>query len=276
MSAAVRSAILSLGLVAAVGLISPGALAGEGVNLLVLREHGVGSAAQAQPYVDKLVAVAAKQNGWPSASGRYVTTRGAAESYVESDKPHYGILSLGAFLGLRAKHSLEVLGQVSVARAGGQQYHLISKVAGDLAGCKGKRLASDHVDDVAFVEKVVSGGAFKLSDFTLVATSRPLQTIKKVVASEAECALIDDAQLEELGHLDGAADVKSVWKSEKLPPMVLVAWPVAPAAERAAFQSNLAKICEGDGKQICGEIGLSSLKAATAADYASVVAAYSK
>ena len=32
------------------------ALAGDPVTMLVLREHGVGSAAQAQPYVDKLVA----------------------------------------------------------------------------------------------------------------------------------------------------------------------------------------------------------------------------
>ncbi len=271
-----RSTLVALGTVVALGVAAGPARADGAVGLLVLKEHGVGSAAQAQPYVDKLVAVAAKQNGWASAGGKYVTSRSAAEAYIASDKPHFGILSLGAFLGLRAKQSLEVLGQVNVARAGGQQYHLVSSSAGDLAGCKGKRLASDHADDARFIEKVVAGGAFKLGDFTLVTTTRPLQTIKKVLGGEADCALIDDAQLEELGHLEGASGLKSVWRSDKLPPMVVVALPSAPPAERKAFQGSLGKLCEAEGKPVCAEVGLSSLKSAGAADYAAVVAAYDK
>src|SRR5262249_20178534 len=170
---------------------------------------------------------------WADAKGQYHTTRGAADTWVQANKPHFGILSLGAFLGLKGKYNLEVIGQVAVARAGGQQYHLVSATQGDLAACKGKRLATDHGDDQKFIDKVVSGGQFKLGDFTLVATTRPLQTIKKVVAGEADCALIDDAQLEEMGHLDDAKGIKSIWKGDKLPSMVVVAFPAASAAERA-------------------------------------------
>jgi ABC-type amino acid transport substrate-binding protein len=261
----------------AFGALAPGAARAEGsVGVLVLREHGVGSAAQAQPYVDKFVALAARQNGWTDAKGQYQTSRGQAEPWIEAQKPHYGILTLPAFLGLKDKHALDVIGQVAVARAGGQQYSIVGKVDGDIGACKGKRLATDHGDDPTFIDRVVFAGKVKLADFTLVATTRPLQTLKKVVTGEADCALIDDAQLEEMGRSDETKVLKSVWKSDKLPPMVVVAFPAAPAAERKAFQSGLAKLCEGDGKATCGEVGILALKSASAADYSAAVTAYGK
>ena len=268
-------------LLAPIGLLATVALAGEAhaddsVGILVLKEHGVGTAAQAQPYVDKLVAIAAKQAGWASAKGSYQTTRTAAEKYITDSKPHFAILSLGALLGLKDKHKLEIIGQVTSARAGGQQYHLVSKNAADAAGCKGKSLATDHADDTKFIDNVVFGGKMKLSEFTLVQTTRPIQTVKKVVAGEAECALIDDAQFAELGNVDGAKDLKSVWKSDKLPSMAIVAFPAAPAAEKKGFQAIFSKVCEGDGKDVCKEVGLSAMKSASSADYQTVITAYAK
>jgi hypothetical protein len=271
-----RSLFAAVGLAALIGATPTPAAAGGEVAILVLKEHGVGSAAQAQPYVDKLVGVAAKVNGWSGAKGEYHTKRDKAAAFISSASPHYGILSLGAFLGLRGTHKLDVIGQASVAGAGGQQYFIISSKAGDLGGCKGKALASDHADDAKFIDKVVSGGAFKLSDFTLVETKRPLQTLKKVIEGEAECALIDDAQWEQAKGIEGGGSLKSVWQSAKLPPMAIVAFPSAPGGERDTFKSNLPKVCEGDGKAACREVGLQALKPAGAGDYASVVAAYSK
>lgn len=254
---------------------SPARAEGGSVGILVLKEHGVGSAAQAQPFLDKFVALAARQNGWADGKGQYTTTRPAAEAWIKANKPHYGILSLAAFLALKDPYRTEVVGQVAVARGGGAQYFVVSKTATDLAGCKGKALASDHTDDAKFIEKVVFAGQAKLSDFTLAQTTRPLQTIKKVIADEAACALIDDAQLAELAKIDGGAAVKTVWSSDKLPPMVMVAFPDAPAAERKAFSESLAKLCPAD-PTACTDTGINSMKSASPADYATVVAAYAK
>lgn len=245
------------------------------VNVLVIKEQGVGSAAQAQPYVDKLVAAAGKANGWAATAGKFATNREAAEEYIHSADPHYGIMSLAAFLALRGKHKLEVMGKAEVTQANGVEYHIISKTAADLAGCKGKTLASNHVEDVRFAEKVISGGKFVLADFTLVATKRPVQTIKKVIAGEAECALVDDAQFAELGKIEGSAGIRSVWKSDKLPPMVVVAFPSAPAAERTTFKAALTKVCAGEGKAACGEVGIKNLGVASK-EYDVVIAAYGK
>jgi hypothetical protein len=272
-----RSLLAPLALLAA-SLFTPGSAgAADGdVGILVLKEHGVGSAAQAQPYVDKLVAIAAKQSGWSGAKGSYQTTRTGAEKYITDSKPHYGIFSLAAFLGMKDKQKLEIIGSVTSSRAGGQQYHLISKNASDAAGCKGKTLASDHADDTKFIDNVVFAAKMKLSEFTLSTTTRPIQTIKKVVAGEAECALIDDAQFAELANVEGASGVKSVWKSDKLPPMVIVAFPSASATEKKGFQGAFSKICEGDAKEVCKEVGISAMKTASNTDYQSQITAYAK
>jgi hypothetical protein len=259
-----------------VALASGAARADDAVPILVLKEHGVGTAAQAQPYVDKLVAIAAKLAGWSGAKGSYQTTRTGAEKYITDSKPHFGILSLAAVLNMKDKQKLDIIGQVTSSRAGGQQYYIVSKNASDIAGCKGKNLASDHADDTKFMNNVVFGGKMKLSEFTLVQTTRPIQTIKKVIAGEAECALIDDAQFGDLSTVDGAKDLKSVWKSDKLPPMAIVAFPTATAAEKKGFQGVFSKVCDGDGKDVCKEVGISAMKSASTSDYQTVITAYAK
>jgi len=252
-------------------------LAGGGPNevgVLVLKEHGVGSPTLAQPYVDRFVGLAAKHNGWSAAKGQYLGSRRAAESFIETQKPHYAILSLAAFLALRKPEHLVVIGRVASSLAGGQQYFLVSKQAADLKGCKGARLASDHVDDARFIERVVARGQFRLSDFVLVQNQRPLQSIRQLIAGEVQCVLVDDAQLAELPHLEGADGIRTVWRSAALPPMAVVALPSAPAAERKAFKESLGRMCDGDGQSACAEVGISSLGAAGDGDYAAVVVAY--
>ncbi len=246
----------------------------EAVGVVVLKEHGVGSPTLAQPYVDKFVGMAAKLNGWGEVKGQYVTTRAAAEASIQADKPHYGIFSLAAFLALREKYALSVIGRVGSRLVGGQQYFVVTKEAKDLAGCKGAKLASDHTDDKRFVEKVVARGAFVLADFDLVQNQRPLQSVKQLLGGEVRCALIDDAQRGELAHLDGGSAVDVVWQSDKLPAMTLAAFPAAPDEERKRFRDSLKAVCEGEGRNACDEVGVSSLEIASAADYADLVSLY--
>lgn len=250
--------------------------AGTGeVAILVLNEHGVGSPTLAQPYVDRFTEFVAQQNGWGGARGQYLSSRSGVQAFVEAHDPHYGMFSLAAFLALREAYRLEVIGSVASTLAGGGQYFVVSKAARDLAGCKGKTLASDHTDDAPFVERVVARRQFRLADFQVLYNRRPLQSVRQVLSGEADCALIDDAQRAELQHLDAAGDVRVVWKSEPLPPMAVVAFPAAPAAERKAFQASLHGLCRAEPAQTaCREVGIRSLDVADASDYAEVVSLY--
>jgi hypothetical protein len=249
---------------------------GGGVGIVVLNEHAIGSASLAQPYLDRISAIAATQNDWPAAHGQYCTNREAAEAYIRSQAPHYGIFSLSAFLAMRKTYHLEVIGSAVVSLVGGQRYHVITQSATNLDGCRGKQLVTNHADDRQFLERVVIRNSFKLSEFTLVETSRPVLTIKKLLAGEADCALIDDAQFAELPHIPGTEGVRSVWESQQLPPMVVVALPAAPRTERKEFRNNLTLLCKGEGQSICAEVGILSIEAADQHTYAAVVAAYGR
>lgn len=246
------------------------------VGVVVLKEHGVGNQALAQPYLDRMVALTAKLNGWPGANGKYFTGRAPAEAFIKAEQPHYGILSMPAFLALREPYKLDVIGRVSVSLAGGRRYFLISKTATDLAGCKGKTLATDHADDPRFIDKVVFAGQATLTEFTLVPMQRPLQTIRAVLSDQAACALIDDAQKDQLDHLSDKDGARVTWESRELPPMPVVAFPSAPAAERQTFKKNLDAVCDNEGKSACAEVGIDDLTGASAAEYAAVVSAYGK
>ena len=246
------------------------------IEILVLKEHGVGSPSLAQPYVDRFVALAAEDNGWSAAKGQYLSSRTAAETFIETRAPHYGILSLAAFLALRERYPMEVLGRVASSLAGGEQYFIVSRSARDLAGCKGHKLASDHFADARFVEKVVARKAFTLAEFELVKNKRPLQSLRQVLSGTADCALLDDAQLAELQHLEGADSVKVIWKSRSLPPMAIVAFASAPIPERKAFKANLSSVCEGPQNTACAEVGIHALAPASASDYSEVMALYGR
>jgi hypothetical protein len=268
--ASVRSILLAVGLAAVAALPPAPAVAAGNVGILILKEHGVGTKSAAQPYVDKLVAHTAKLNGWASAKGEYHPTRAAGEAFIKSDNPQFGILSLGAFLGLRGTYKLDPIGKVVSSATGGGQYFLISKNATKLDECKGKTLATDHWDDDKFIENVVAAKAFKKSEFTLVVTTRHAQAANKVINGDAECALIDDAQLASVKD----PSVKAVWKSAKLESMVIVAFPNASAAERTSFQNNMPNTCTGDGAAHCNGIGLQALQAASASAFAQYTNAY--
>lgn len=253
------------------------ARADEGtVAIVVLKEHGVGNQALAQPYLDRMVALAAKQNGWAGVNGKYFTSRPSADAFIKAEQPHYGILSLPAFLAMREPYRLEVIGRVAVSLAGGRRYYLISKTANSLDDCKGQTLASDHTDDQRFIERVVFAGHATLADFKLVPTQRPLQTIKAVLTDQARCALIDDAQKDQLDHLSDKDGAHTAWESAELPPMPVVAFPNAPPAERQKFKKNLDAVCDDEGKSACAEVGIDDLTRADDADYAAIVGAYGK
>ena len=268
-SASILRRLAALALTALVA--TPAAAAEESsadVSLMVLRENATGSTSAAQGYIDELVAAIAKTAGWGSAAGKYVTRRSAAETYIGEAKPQFGILSLSAYLALRTKHKLSVLGRADIQSGGGHQFFVISKNELSLDGCKAKTLGTNH-SDTKFIDAVVSGDDFDLSDFEMQDTRRPVATLKAVIDGEVSCALIDDAQLVELQQMEGGLEIHPVWSSKTLPPMVVAAFPSAADAQRKSFSKALDTVCAGEGKKACGDtsIELSSAPADAFAEY---------
>lgn len=242
------------------------------VNMVVLRENATGSASAAQNYIDDLVDAIAKAAGWSSAKGKYFTRRSSAEKFITETKPSFGILSLSAYLAMKSKYDLVPLGQADIQDGGGHQFFVISKNQLSLDGCKSKSLGTNH-KDTKFINNIVSGDAFDLTDFEVEDTRRPVKTLKSVIEGDVECALIDDAQLMELQHLDGGLEVHPVWSSEALPPMVVTAFPGADEGKRKAFSGLLDTVCGGEGKKACESTSM-KLKATAPTAFADYEKAY--
>ena len=66
------SHLAALLLAGSVGLVMAASVAiaqQRQIEILVLKEHGVGTPSLAQPFVDRFVALAAEDNGWGAAKG---------------------------------------------------------------------------------------------------------------------------------------------------------------------------------------------------------------
>jgi hypothetical protein len=277
-SCGLRWAALAIALSSSTALAAPapkGDAAATVHSFVVLREYGGGTPSRAQPYLDQLLAVVAKQNGWSKVPGRYFAERAPALEFVNQEKPAFGIFSLAAFLNLKGSLSLGVVGEVVAPKAGGSQYYLVSKRAQKLEECKGLRLTTTFTADAKFIDRVVARGAFTLADFKLVESRRPLEPLKRVLRGEAECALIDDSQLEAASHIEQGGELKPVWKSAELPGMAVVAFPRADAAAVASFKRTLGNLCS-TAREACTTVGIEQLKPAGDERYRAVLDAYGK
>jgi len=257
------------------GLSAAAAPAAAGHSFVVLREHGVGTASRAQPYLDELLRAVAEQNHWPKASGRYFSERSAALAFIREEKPEFGILSLPAYLALKESLSPSVIGEVSAAQAGGHRYFMVSKQAQSLEGCVGHRLSTTFADDSKFIERVVAEGAFRLSGFTLVAAQRPLEPLKQVIRDEADCALVDDAQLAAASHIERGGELKTAWRSAELPGMAVVAFPRSDAGAVKSLKQSLAGLCS-KAKQACASVGIDLIRPSSEERYQPLLARYTK
>lgn len=252
----------------------PESKADEGVGFVVVREGSVGSSSAAQRFVDDLLTAVAKSAGWPAAHGKFLSSRKLGVKYIDAEKPHFGFLSYGTYLALQKSHELTALGRAKISGGGGGQYFIVSKNQFNLDGCKGKALASNHATDDVFVNEIVLGDGLSLSEFELSVTRRPVQTLKAVINDEAECALIDDAQIMTLASIDGGAELRAVWSSRELPPIIAVAFGNAEPAESKAFVAAIPNICKGDGKKVCDAAAMEVLVAVPKDEYAADLARY--
>ena len=244
-------------------------------SFVVLREYGVGTASRAQPYLDELLRAVAQQNHWAKATGKYFSERAPALAFVAQEKPDFGILSLPAYLALKETLSPAVIGEVAAPQAGGRRYVLVSKQAPALQGCVGHRLATTFGADAKFIDRVVADGAFKLGDFTLIAAQRPLEPLKQVIRDEADCALIDDAQLAATAHIERGAELRTVWRSAELPGMPVVAFPRTDPLAIKSLKQSLTDLCT-KAKQACASVGIDLIRPSNDERYRALLARYSK
>ncbi|MDB4968129.1 MAG: hypothetical protein JWN44_3818 [Myxococcales bacterium] len=222
----------------------------------IVEHAGAGAnAANAQPYIDQFLRVAEQASGWPAnaAKGEWVDDAPSAEKAITEKKPGFAILDPEVYFELRKRDALEPIGVVRGKTFNKGHYSLVVKDPAfkTLADLKGKKLISNHLASVKYINKVAFDGKVDVAkDFAMTRTAQPSKPIKSVAKGESDAALIDDEQLAQMKEL--APDLKVIWTSPALPPTPVVAFTknVTPA-DRAAFAKALPKLCDDKGKAIC-------------------------
>ena len=223
-----------------------------------IAEHaGAGANAEnAQPYIDQFLRITESMTGWPanSAKGEWVDDIKGAEKAISERKPGFAIMDPEVFFELRKKEALEPIGEVRGKTFNKGHYSLVVKdpALKSLADLKGKKVSSNHFASPKYVSKVAFDGKTDVEkDFVMTKASAPSKPLKDVEAGRADAALIDDEQLAQMKEI--APDLKVIWTSSALPPTPVVAFTKnATAADRAAFQKALPKLCDSEkGKQVC-------------------------
>lgn len=251
---------MRIGMIAAILLVAGASFAGG--RDFIIEHAGTGATAQsAQPYIDQFMQLAESTAGWPTnvAKGEWVEDEKAAEQAISAKKPGFAILDPGLYLALRKKDALEPIAVVKGATFNKGHYNLVAKDPAfkGLADFKGKKVISNHLQSAKYLNKVAFDGKLDVEkDFKLEKTASPQKPIKSVARGEADAALIDDEQLENMKTLPGGETLHVVWTSPALPPTPVVAFTknVTPA-DREAMAKALPKICQSEkGKPVCDSI----------------------
>lgn len=268
----------------AVAVLAISATCFAGPRDFIAEHAGAGANAQnAQPYIDQFLRLVESMVGWPanSAQGFWVDDEKAAEQAIAEHKPGFGMLDPEVYFALRSKYPMQPIAEVRGKTFNKGHYSLVVKNPAykslvDLEG-KGKKLISNHLSSVIYVNKIAFGGKVDLAQaFTLEKTAQPSKPIKAVARGQADVALIDDEQLAQMKEL--APELKVIWTSPPLPPTPVVAFTkLSKPADRAAFAKVLPKLCaSAKGKAICESMFIDTFVPVDKAIYTAATKRYDK
>lgn len=267
------------------GSLALPAVSHAGPRDFVVFAPGMGaSEAEAKPYLDTFFAYLEKQLHWPAKSGHgtYLDDEKAVGQYIAKENPGYALVPPSYFLQLTCKKApitplASIVGLSDTTGSG--RFHVVVKDEQykTLADLKGKRIASNHLQDPRFVSKVVLGGKYDAEkDFVLAPTNSPIKPFKEVDRGQADAALVDDAQLQHMESLPFGKSLKVVYSSEALPPFPVVAFnSVVSAADRAAVGKALVGMCQSEeGAKVCKSLQITKFAPVNAAAFQHAVKQY--
>ena len=219
-----------------------------------------GSAAQAKPYLDKFFQFIEHKLGWPEKSGTaaFLDDEKSVREYIEKNKPAFALVPPSFYLDLACKKEAvtPLVGVVLANATGVMKFHVVVKKGGakSLDALKGKKLASNHLEDLRFVSNVVFEGKLDAEKhFELVRTGSPVKPFKMVDKGEADAALIADDQLAHMKTLPFGQNLEVVYSSPALPQAPVIAFDnTVKPAEREQLKKTLLEMCSSkEGAETC-------------------------
>ncbi len=212
----------------------------------------------AKPYIDKFAQFLEGAMGWPKGSTKctFLTSRKEALAAIDTQKPGFGVMEASLYMELRKAHKAEVLAQVDSADLNSPKLHVVVKNPAykSLADLAGKKLWTTMADSPKYLGSVVldgKGAAFELKQVGVYSKG-----VRAVLRGEADATLVNDEQLAAAKKMEGGAELRAIYDSPALPPLVVVSLDGAlPAADAQKLGKTLQGMCgAGAGADTCKEM----------------------
>jgi len=262
-----------------------GAEAGkEAINVAIVFPGGPDAGNEGQRMINQFMGIMAEQGnfGMAAITGEYFTDVEKAVEYLRKNRDSFVMGSLGFFLSQKETLSLTPVANVELAYGGEQRYYLVIKKGAfsSMAEMKGKTIAGSTLyEDPLFLSRIVFENKIDVSShFQLLATSRPLSAIRKVIRGSLDGVLLDGAQYESLSRLPLFDQLETIHKSPPLPPLGLMMVESENTRKTKKQMLDAMKtMCKlKDGKEACENFGIRGFDAITEKELAGVIAAYEK
>lgn len=240
----------------------------------------LGTTEQAAPVLEGLFRHLEKTLGWPekSISGSYHPDAAEGLAAIKSVQPGFALVTHEMYAAQRGPMKMQLIGGMRLADGALSRYHVVTKATGGpatLAELAGKTIASPHLAEVRFADRVIFGGGLSLGHggAKAVDVRAPLSALRKVARGEVDAAVVDEPVIRQLSKLPIGAELRVVHSSDELPPLPVVAFPRASSADRQAMAKALLGLCsQGDGAALCRSLRLQGVEAVRDATYAPLLA----
>jgi hypothetical protein len=226
--------------------------------VVVCYPGGPVSEEDANKAMSAMLSVVERVGGWPANtfSSAFSSDLQGCKTLLDEKKPAFAITSLGIFLGQRDNLHLEPIVQPKMRGETSEQFHLVvvKGAFSNLEGLKGKNVGGSVFDEAEFIRKIVFAGKIDPEkQFVLKPTKQAIRALRALDKGELDAVLLNGQQFAALGSLPLTHPVESVFTSEPIPLMGLVANQEQSSPEdRQRFAKALAGMCaDPDGKKLC-------------------------
>lgn len=258
-------------------LLSPFAASAQD-TLVVCYPGGPVNAKDANGAMTAMLRVVERVGQWQpdSFTSLFTTKVEECRQQITEKKPKFAITSLGLYLEQREKQHWIPLIQPSIKGKNSEQYRIVVEKDKyhSLDELKGKSLSGTPLEETAFVGKIVMAGKYDpASYFDLKPNNQAIRALRALDKGELDAVLLTESQYAALTSLNLPNPVETIFTSEPIPLMGVVAnGKSTTVEERERFAKALEGMCgDAEGKKLCDLFGIDSFNSVNPAIYEPMV-----
>ena len=272
--------MLKIYLIVIAGLLTPFA-ANAAVNpeiIVVCYPGGSVNIKDANGAMSSMLRVVERVGQWQenSFNSLFTTKTDECRKQLAEKNPKFAITSLGLYLELRTQHNLVPVVQPKIKGGTSERYRVMVQKGKykSLDELRGKTLGGTVLEEQSFIGKIVFAGKYDpASFFDLKTTTQAIRALRALDKGELDAVILNEQQFGGLASLHLDTPLETIFTSDEIPLMGVVANnAITTAEERARFGKALEGMCtDSEGKKLCELFGVESFVPVDAAVFEPMV-----